>query len=403
MTDGIRFDLSPRTEFADRLEADLLRAIGDPATSTSTLTPAHAARNTDQEHLMTITIDPPLETPTRRPRRSWMLASTAAALLVVVAAVRVIGSEDSSAGSAHSVAFTVVWNVGRTINDCPTDTTSPACAFRYEGSSTARFTGDVEGRAYQSMVWPNSDDFADRAVRHEERAASYVFEGTVAGCGTGQFLMVETVLLVSGPDRDWEAGTSTSSWQIVPDSGRGDLRTISGSGTSSGHATDLDTAGRSFTGAVTCTPPQDLSANEIIAPLGSFAVPTSRQQVTAGAGDLPNGKYRAEFSAGDLDQLEPDIAHDFTDGGAIELTLKDGRYTAQGFLPSGAEDNGPFSGSYQVVGNTIIWVLPEDVALPNSDGINVFEWSVNGDTLTFTQVDGKHRDPFFAVPYTKVV
>jgi hypothetical protein len=48
-------------------------------------------------------------------------------------------------------------------------------------------------------------------------------------------------------------------------------------------------------------------------------------------------------------------------------------------------------------------VLPEDVALPNSDGINVFEWSVNGDTLTFTQVDGKHRDPFFAVPYTKVV
>ena len=402
MTDGIRFDLSPRTEFADRLEVDLLRAIGDPTISTSTHPPAHSARTLDEEHLMTITIDPAVETPTRRPRRGWMLVSTAAALLVVVGAVSVVARDDGSAASTHDVAFTVVWNVGTTVNDCPTDTTSPTCTFRYEGSATARFAGDVDGRAYQSIVWGNSDGFADRSVQHEDKAATYVFDGTVAGCGTGQFLMVETVQIVSGPDRDFRTGTSAGSWQIVPDSGRGDLRTISGSGTSSGHATDLDTVGRSFSGAVSCTPPKDLSANEIIAPLGSFTVPTSRQQVTADAGDLPNGTYRSAFSAKDLDQLEPDIVHDFMDGGAIELTLKDGRYTAQGFLPSGAEDGDPFSDSYQVVGNTIIWLLPQGLELTNSGGINVFEWSVDGDTLTFTQVDGKHRDPFFAVPYTKV-
>jgi hypothetical protein len=178
-------------------------------------------------------------------------------MLLVIAAVWVFARDDGSAASTHDVAFTVVWNVSTTVHDCPTDTTSPPCAFLYEGSATAKFTGDVDGRAYQSIVWPDSDDFAGRAVRHEEKAASYVFSGTVAGCGTGEFLMVQTVQIVSGPDRDFGTGTSTGSWQIVQDSGRGGLRTISGSGTSSGHATDLDTAGQSFTGAVTCEPTKD--------------------------------------------------------------------------------------------------------------------------------------------------
>jgi hypothetical protein len=254
MTDGIRFDLSPRTEFADRLEADLLRTIGDPADST--LTPAQARADLDEEHIMTITTDPQVTAPTRRPRRSWMLASTAAAMALIVAAVWVVARDDGSAASTHDVAFTVVWNVRTTVTDCPTDITDPPCAFRYEGSATSKFTGDVDGRAYQSIVWPNSDDFAGRAVRHEEKAATYLFSGTVAGCGTGMFLMVQTVQSVSGPDRDFGTGTSTGAWQIVPNSGRDGLSTISGSGTSSGQPTHLDTAGQSFIGAVSCASPK---------------------------------------------------------------------------------------------------------------------------------------------------
>jgi hypothetical protein len=273
------------------------------------------------------------------------------------------------------------------------------CAFRYDSPATSKFTGDIDGHAYQSVVWGGSDDFADRAVRHEEKSATYVFGGTVAGCGSGEFLMTETVQIVSGPDRDFSKGTAIGTWQIVADSGRNHLRTISGGGTSSGLAQDYS---RSYTGTVTCTPPKDLSAKEIIAPLGTYVVPTARQEVTPDGGDLPNGTYRAEFSAEDLDRLEPDIVHDFADGGAIELTLRDGNYTAQGFLPSGKKDGNSFTDYYQVIGNSIVWVLPQSVQVPNSDGIYVFEWSLDGDTLTFTQVDGKHRDPWFVVPYTKV-
>jgi hypothetical protein len=211
--------------------------------------------------------------------------------------------------------------------------------------------------------------------------------------------MTETVQIVSGPDRDFSKGTAIGTWEIVAESGRNDLRTISGSGTSSGLASDYS---RSFTGSVTCTQPKDLSANEIIAPFGSYVVPTDRQEITADGGDLPNGTYRAEFTAEDLDRLEPDIVHEFTDGGAIELTMDDGQYTAQGFLPSGAEDGDSFTGAYQVIGKELIWTLPQNMQVANSDGINVFEWTLDGDTLTFVQMDGKHRDPWFAVPYTRV-
>jgi hypothetical protein len=43
------------------------------------------------------------------------------------------------------------------------------CAFRFDSPATSKFTGDIDGNAYQSVVWGGSDDFVDRAVRHEER------------------------------------------------------------------------------------------------------------------------------------------------------------------------------------------------------------------------------------------
>ena len=397
MTDRIRFDLSPRPEFADRLEADLLRAIGDPASAlTSRATPR---RDLDEEHIMTITLDPDVAQPAPPRRRAWLtLAAAAAALLLVIAGIWAVGRKDSTPTGTHDVSFTVVWGGGQHAYRCPADASSPMCAWTLAVPATAKFTGDIDGNAYQTVVWGNGDDFADRAVRHEEQVATYVFGGTVAGCGTGEFVMIETVQILSGPDRDYSKATAIGTWEIVPDSGRNGLRTISGSGTSSGVYPDLD---RTASGTVTCTPPPDLSANEIIAPLGSVAVPTDRNAVTSAGGDLPNGTYRTEFTAEDLDRLEPDVVHDFAAGGAIEVTLQDGRYIFQGFFPSGAKDGSPFSGRYQVIGNTIVWLLPESAQAPNTDGINVFEWTLDGDTLTFTQMDGKHRDPWFAVPYVR--
>ena len=131
-------------------------------------------------------------------------------------------------------------------------------------------------------------------------------------------------------------------------------------------------------------------------------MPTDRAAIVPDGGDLPDGTYRAEFTAGDLDYLEPDVVHVFTDGGAIELTLSDGQYTFQGFLPSGVRDGDRARGVYRVEGDVVIWTLPEGEEVEGTDGINVFEWSIDGDTLTFTQVDGKHRDPWFAVPYSRV-
>jgi hypothetical protein len=398
MTDRIRFDLSPRTEFADRLEDDLLRAIGDPA---STPTPrATPRRDLDEEHIMTITLDPDVDRPATHRRHPWLtIAAAAAVLVLVVLGVWAVGRNDNGPAGTHDVSFTVLWARSINENECPSDIGSPMCAWKLHSPATAKFTGDISGNAYQSVVWGNSDGFPDRAVQHEEKAATYVFGGTVAGCGTGEFLMIETVQIASGPDRDYSKGTAIGTWQIVPDSGRGDLRGISGNGSSSGLAPDYD---RSASGTVTCTPPKDLSANEIIAPLGTLAVPATSEEVTPDGGDLPNGTYRAEFSAKDLDRLEPDVVHDFMDGGAIELTLQDGKYTAQGFLPSGAKDGDSFNDYYQVIGDSIVWVVPPSMRPPNSDGIYVFEWSIDGDTVTFTQMDGKHREPFFAVPYSRV-
>lgn len=349
---------------------------------------------------MTITDTPPVEHHAPQRRRTWLIvAAAAAAVLLMVAGVWAVGRGDAEPAGTRDVSFTVEWAGGDNQHPCPTDVSGPICAWTLPGPASAKFTGDLDGTAYQSVVWGNSDRFADRAVLHEEKVATYVFGGTVAGCGTGQFVMIETVQIVSGPDEDYSTGTATGTWEIVPDSGRGDLRNISGSGTSSGLAPDY---GRSASGTVTCTPPLDLSAKEIVAPLVAASVPTDRNSIRPVGGDLPNGTYRVEFTAADLDRLEPDVVHDFADGGALEITLYNGTWSLQGFFPSGAKDGGPFGDIYQVDGDTVVWRIPQNAQIPNTDGINVFEWSAGGDTLTFIQIDGKHRDPWFVEPWTRV-
>jgi hypothetical protein len=131
-------------------------------------------------------------------------------------------------------------------------------------------------------------------------------------------------------------------------------------------------------------------------------VPTDRSTIVPAKGDIPNGVYRAAFSAEQLDVVEPNIRHDWKSGGALEWTLHDGTWTLQGYTPDGAKDGAVSSSTYHVEGNHVVWVMPGGSGLPGTDGIIVFEWSLDGSTLHFRQIDGKLRDPWFAFPYERV-
>jgi hypothetical protein len=275
------------------------------------------------------------------------------------------------------------------------------CVYRFGTPATAKFAGDIDGGGYQSVLWNFPLDEQDRVVDHLEHVASYNVGANVAGCGTGEFLMVEMIQFVSGPDRDRPSGTYTGTWQIVPQSGRNGLESITGSGTSSGVFGTAQDVGRTLTGKVTCTA-ESAPAPLATAPLGLTPAPTDRQHVVAAAGSLPNGTYRVSFTAADLDRVQPGEHHKVSDGGMLEVHLQGGSYTVQGFLPSGAKDGESFSGIYQVTGNELIWVLPQGSQLANTDGINLLTWSVNNGTLTLTQTDGKVIDPWFAFPWVKI-
>jgi hypothetical protein len=131
-------------------------------------------------------------------------------------------------------------------------------------------------------------------------------------------------------------------------------------------------------------------------------VPTDRLSVVPTAGDLPNGTYRVTFTAADLDRVQPGTRHKMSDGGDLEVHMQGGSYTVQGFLPSGAKDGESFYGTYQVTGDKVIWLLPQESQLPNTDGINVLTWSFDNGILTLTQVDGKVIDEWFAFPWVKI-
>ena len=64
---------------------------------------------------------------------------------------------------------------------------------------------------------------------------------------------MEMMQFTSGTSRDRPSGTYIGTWEIVPQSGRGDPALISGSGTSSGVFGTADVDGRTFTGTITCS------------------------------------------------------------------------------------------------------------------------------------------------------
>lgn len=243
MTDDHSLDTAPRAEFADRLEADLLRVIGRRAETLSI---------PDPEETFVI-VEPTTVGPSRR---RWLAPAAAAAVVLVAAAVfafvrRGDPSEVEPADS-HPVTFTIHWAYSDVIHDCPTDVAGAMCVNHFDLPATSVLNGDVAGNGYQGVFWNDPVDYSNQAVDHLEHVGAYNVTATVAGCGTGQFMLMEMMQFKSGSNRDRPSGTYIGTWQIVPESGRGALASISGSGTSAGGFDTAESDGRTFIGAVAC-------------------------------------------------------------------------------------------------------------------------------------------------------
>jgi hypothetical protein len=264
MTDDRSLDMHPRAEFADRLEADLLREIGGRDTTTPT-------PQLDEEPLVNIELTP--TEPSSRPR--WMMFAAAAAViaLVIVGAalagrghnkdVQPADSLDATTtvlpASTHAVTFTVTWSMGEMLRECVIGNLGHrGCLNHFQMPAASTFEGDVAGQAYEGVFWndPTTTDPSPN-LRHEEFIVTYGVDGTVLGCGsgeTGEFMLMEMMQLKGDPASFATHAPFTGTWQIVPASGRTNLATISGSGTSSGDMTYGDPIKRvrTFTGTVTC-------------------------------------------------------------------------------------------------------------------------------------------------------
>jgi hypothetical protein len=158
----------------------------------------------------------------------------------------------------HPVTFTVTWSMGGNIRDCGYTTT--ACMHHFATPAASAFDGDIAGRAYELVYWTDpvyTPNGTPQGQGHEEFVNTYEIHGTVAGCGTvpANFMMMEMAQTKDLPDIDFDVRSVYSgTWQIVPESGRDALSSISGSGTSTGDITYADptTYARTFTGTISC-------------------------------------------------------------------------------------------------------------------------------------------------------
>jgi len=238
MTDDHRFDMTPRAEFADRLERDLRATLGSADDTTREVSIVHTDR-TDHAH--------------RPSRTPWFVA--AAAVVFGVVGLTIAFTRDQKATARLSppttvttdrpVTFTIDWSeTGRT-SDCAV-TTALACLHHFGMPGAAPFAGDVAGTSYQAVFW-NEPDLDAKQMAHVEHIATYMVNAAVKGCGSGRFMLEELVQYMWPNDHEDE-GTYRGTWTIVPHSGRGDLTAISGSGTSEGPPGGA----RTLTGAINC-------------------------------------------------------------------------------------------------------------------------------------------------------
>jgi hypothetical protein len=243
MTDDHSLDLAPRAEFADRLEADLLRVIGNRAETLPI---------PDPEETFVIVERTTSPFPIRR--RRWLVPVAAAVIALVAGGVIALVRRDHTTvvepADSNPVTFTIRWAYSDVRHDCPTD--GGMCMNHFDFPATSALEGDVVGDGYQGVFWNDPVDYSGQAVDHLEHVGAYNVKATVAGCGTGEFLLMEMMQFKSGADRDRPSGTYIGTWQIVPNSGRGALTSISGSGTSRGVFGTAQADGRTFTGDIAC-------------------------------------------------------------------------------------------------------------------------------------------------------
>lgn len=193
-----------------------------------------------------------------RTTRRWWLAAAAALLLVAgVVTLRSIGDDPSptsdTSATAGAVNFDTVWPPladAQTQRCIDTDVVYEwaevrSCIRSFEGEVT--LSGDIVGSALWAML-ANQGTAAD--PDDAEAAITATFNGTylvkadVAGCGSGEFMIAEQLRFLG-----WASGQFAGTWQIIPGSGRGELASITGSGTMP--AADTDTT-RAHTGTISC-------------------------------------------------------------------------------------------------------------------------------------------------------
>jgi hypothetical protein len=233
---------TPRAEFADRLEADLLHVLAGGG----------GPRSTERE--TTVELEPRPHDP---PRSRWRGPILAAAAIVAVAcggvalrALRDDGGSSTASVPMQPATFSVTWDYTEQVNHCLA--AGRACLNGFGMPATAELGGTIEGSANQSVVWNAPADYTDADVDHLEHVAVYNVSGTVEGCGSGELMIVEIMQFVSGAGHDREDGTYTGTWQIVPESGRVELTGVSGSGASNGLFATAGDVGREFTGTISC-------------------------------------------------------------------------------------------------------------------------------------------------------
>jgi hypothetical protein len=165
-------------------------------------------------------------------RRTRFLAVAIGALVTFSAEPQFATARPPDGHGTRSVTFTTRGEtVGGDFGCDPTDPTRCAGTFR----NVHTFAGDFVGTSYQvgsAVLLPDG-------IYHGQAVST--FTGTVAGCGSGTLVILETGLL------DPSNGDSWGTWTIVRGEGTGELSELSGSGTADTRTSDP------ATGTVRCS------------------------------------------------------------------------------------------------------------------------------------------------------
>jgi len=254
MTIPRRFDRAPRPEFADQLERNLLRALDLSSGATTRV-------NEERPVMIDVQHSAPVETP----RRNRLSVAIAAAAVLIAGIAWAVGRIDRSThdpaappaitvSPGQPVTFTVRWSP-RSNMTSRCQGAENACLYSNSLFSSARLAGDVTGNGTIADVGNHPADQAGNPVGftpdpyHDEEVTVYNVLGSIAGCGSGEFLLVEIVQFVNGGAA---IGDYTGTWQIVPDSGRGELKSVNGRGTMTG-TYNRAVVRRTLTGVVSCS------------------------------------------------------------------------------------------------------------------------------------------------------